>query len=404
MKERYDIVVIGGGIIGSSCALHLADEGLKVALINTSKYGKPASEAAAGLLTPFQISELGTPLIADFMSESFKYFKDFYNRIKGDSNVNLGFREAGSLYLLLSTFEIAQKEAETATLSRLGEKVEFNNKRETLKLEQVVTEEIIGSYHYPSEAVINNPKFLKAVLKQVYEKKVKVINKVVKNIVSVKNKVKNIVLENGDEIVADTYVLANGVWANKFLKEINETKEDVIKAVKGEVLEIDVDDLYIPEKILFCKDGYILSRKATNQFERPSILVGSTSEEIDIEKASRPYRNSIQSMNKLSNLFTRLLPSYKTPFIANSWAGFRPKTPDGLPIIGNVTGVDNLFCALGHYRNGILMGPLTGKLLSELIVTTKTSMNIDIFSFDRFKDLELIEDSNEVFSKSITTT
>ena len=83
------------------------------------------------------------------------------------------------------------------------------------------------------------------------------------------------------------------------------------------------------------------------------------------------------------NLFKTLVPNYKNYSIANYWAGLRPQTKDRLPIIGKLPDIENLYCSLGHYRNGILMGPYSGKILKDLILENDTKYNIDHFQIDR---------------------
>ncbi len=233
MNKTFDVVVIGGGIIGSSAAYHLAEDNLNVALINTSKLGS-ASKAAAGLLTPFQHND--SSHLINFLSDSLNYFTDFYSKIKDHVNVNLGFKQSGSLYLVQSNYELREKEAEIRKLKNIDHKITFLNKRETANLESSVTREIIGSYYYPKEGIINNPKFLKAIQTCSQDKKVTIVNKEVMEIFYSKNLIEYVLLSSGDKIFAKNFVLCNGVWANRLLNEVLDLQKDIVSAVKGEVL------------------------------------------------------------------------------------------------------------------------------------------------------------------------
>ena len=388
MTQDYDVIIIGGGIIGTSLAAQLASEkSKKIAIVNSNSLGMPASEAAAGLLTPFQINELENPILKDFCFKSFEYFEEFLKTITSSSsvkNIDLGYRKTGSLYLIFSNFEIAQKENEIKDLKAIEPKASFLNKLDVQKYEPLITKDLIGAYHYPSEGYINNPKFLKAIQAYCIDNKVDFINANVKKINIKNNYVENIILDNEVTISAKQYALCNGVWSNHFLKEILNTNENMINAIKGEILRVEtLHATSLLQKIVFCSEGYILPRPATNAFETDSVLIGSTSEEVDLDKTENLSSNSVPGISSLMDLFKKLLPTHKNYKITNSWAGLRPQTKDKLPIIGKVPEVENLYCSLGHYRNGILMGPHSGKILKDLMLENDTEYNIEPFQIDR---------------------
>lgn len=386
MTQNYDVIIIGGGIIGFSIAAHLAEENLNIGVINATKLGTPASIAAAGLLTPFQLHETENNLLRNFCFKSFDYFHSFHEKIKSNSfvkNIDLGYKQCGSLYLIFSNLEIAQKEKEIQELRNIDPKISFLTKQDVLKNEPALSKDIIGAYHFPQESFINNLKFLKALSSYFQEKNTTLINEEVTNLDIVNKKIENISLSNSKTIKADKYVLCNGAWANILLKKICNTRENIISAVKGEILQVGgIHELPL-QKIIFCNEGYILPRIPTNNFERPSILVGSTYEEVDIEKRINNFSNSIKGVSKLTNLFQKILPNCSNFTISNMWSGLRPQAPDKLPILGKAEDIKNLYLALGHYRNGILMGPYTGKLLSDLILEKEVEYNIEPFKFER---------------------
>lgn len=381
MAQNYDVVIIGGGIVGSSIAACLASENLKIAVINSNNLGMPASLAAAGMLTPFQITELGNPLLKDFCFKSFEYFSTFYETINSNTKIDLGFNQPGSLYLIFSVLETSQKEAELKELKKFDSKISFLNKQEVPKLEPLLTKEILGAYHYPSEGYINSPKFLKAISLYCMERKISFLNSEVKEINFVKDKIANLILSTSEIVLAKKYVLCNGAWSNKFLKNILNTNEDIIKAVKGEILQVGVPNELPIQKIILCKEGYILPRPKTNELEHSTLLIGSTYEEVNMEEDI--FQNTVSSISFLTNLLQKLLPNCKNYPILNMWSGLRPQTKDKLPVLGKVPEVENLYCALGHYRNGILMGPLTGKILKDLILENTSECNIEPFKIER---------------------
>ncbi len=390
MTQMFDIAIIGGGIIGSSTAAHLAQEGLKVVLINSSSLGLPASFAAAGLFQ-LQLGELENPKLTNFYIESFKYFPVFYNTLKSSSflkDIELGFKQTGSFYLTFSKDEITERENEIKELIKVNN-ISFLSRDEVYKSESQITKDITGAYFYPEEGFINNPKFLKAILAYCLEQNIKYVSAVISQINIVKNKIEYITLSNGEKLMASKYVLSNGFWANKILKQIFNTDENIIQGVKGEVLQVNQRAGKSLQKVILCKDGYIVPRPATNTLELDSLIIGGTYEEIDSYCDKDVFRNTVKGIATLSELLKKILPEYANAHILKMWAGVRPNTKDNMPIIGK-SEIDNLYFGLGHFRNGILMGPLTGKVLKDLLLEQNIDVDISPFQINRFKRLQYV--------------
>lgn len=382
--KTADVVIIGGGIIGCSSALHLAKAGLKVILVDYVKYGIQASQAAAGLLTPYQHSENENPKITDFLIKSKDYMAEFITQIQNETKINLGYKEAGSLYIVLSKSEIVDKEYEMAKLNKTGANIGFLNKRETLNLCPNLNNELVGSYFYPKEGKINNLKLVKVLKSLLLKYNVEIINSEVVEICQGNQLIDSCSLSSGEKLFANNFVLSNGYQAAKFLNTCFVDYKDLIFAMKGEVLELKIDDVNdFPDQNIFTHEGYILSRIHTHGLEKTKILVGSTQEKFVCEDVPLNLNNTPDGVLKLCNLFKSVFPSVSAQ-VTNMWAGFRPCTNDSLPIISKISECDNLFLGLGHYRNGILMGPITGKIISDLILKGSTEQQIEMFNVNRF--------------------
>lgn len=386
MHENYDIAIIGGGIIGASLAAHLANERLKVLVIDSNIYGLPASYAAAGLLTPFQLGELENTAIKGFSYKSFKYFPDFFEIIsscKSNENIDFGFMQTGSLYMIFSSSEFSKKESEFRQIKEMDPQVEFLNKADVHKQEPLVAKEIVGAYHYPAEGCINNQKFLRGMISYCIENRIQFKNSIVQKIISTEESVKEILLDSGEIIRADKYVLCNGVWSSRLLKQVLNTEENLIEAIKGEIVQLESSPAKSLNKIVFCEDGYMLPRKSSVIDDETSIILGSTSEKVDIDATNGLFQNSSGGILSLMKLFQKLVPSYPEFKIKESWSGLRPATKDRLPAMGKISGIENLYCSLGHYRNGILMGPYSGKILKDLLLSDRNDSDMETFKIDR---------------------
>ncbi len=403
MSEIYDVAIIGSGIIGNSIATHLAtsNKNLKIAVIDPNSLGIPASIASAGMIQ-VQFNELENPLLKRFCLESFDYFKSFISTFLNNElleNIDLGYRETGSFGLVFSDYELEEKRDEEIELRKHFKDITYVDGNNLRRIEPLLTDDLKGAFHYPHEAFINNIKFTKALISFNQSKNVTYLNTKVESFTLSKNRIEELILADGKKISAKQFILSNGVWANSFLKSIFKTERNLIKAIKGEIIQFKTSN--IPSdlnKIILFHGGYILPRVATNSLEESSIIVGSTLDEVNIENANGLFDNTPNGISNLITSLKRAIPISRDFKMINQWVGLRPKTYDGLPIIGRSNLFENILFALGHYRNGILMAPITGKIISNLILENKSEHNISDFNIDRFfiEDLSA-EHSRELF-------
>ena len=173
---------------------------------------------------------------------------------------------------------------------------------------------------------------------------------------------------DGDTIAADHVVLAAGPWTRRVARRLG---VDVpTRPVRGQMLAYRSTAV---RHIIWGEGGYLVPKPGGFLF------AGATVEDVGF----RP-RTTRQGLIQVRRMATATAPALRYPEVASDWAGLRPGSPDGRPIIGRLPGKDNVLVATGHYRNGILLGPITGRLIAKLVTEGKTEMSLEPFSLARF--------------------
>jgi glycine oxidase len=177
---------------------------------------------------------------------------------------------------------------------------------------------------------------------------------------------------DGDTIAADYVVLAAGPWTQRLARRLG---VDVpTRPMRGQMLAYHSTAV---RHIVWGEDGYLLPKPGGFLF------AGATVEDVGF----RPGTTG-RGLAEVRRMATAMVPALRYPEVASDWAGLRPGSPDGRPIIGRLPGKDNVFVATGHFRNGILLGPITGRLIAQLITEGKTELPLEPFSPSRFAKLE----------------
>jgi thiazole synthase len=229
--------------------------------------------------------------------------------------------------------------------------------------------EVIGGWWYPEDAQVDNRALSQALWMAARELGVDICESVtVEEIDRHHGTVKSVKTSAG-QYEADRYVLATGAWSSQLLPV-------PVYPKKGQMLSIKVpssNSKQLPlQQVLFGKESYIVPRSDGR------IIVGATSEDVGFTPENTPA-----GIQALLTRAIRLYPQLQDFSIQEFWWGFRPATPDEMPILGE-SELDNLTLATGHYRNGILLAPVTALLISELILQQKTTSLLVHFHYSRF--------------------
>jgi glycine oxidase len=169
---------------------------------------------------------------------------------------------------------------------------------------------------------------------------------------------------------ADTVVVANGAWAADLVASLG--LQLPVKPVRGQMLALRTVPRSV-RQVIYGRHMYVVPRADGET------LIGATVEDVGFRKEV-----TLSGLEELVHACRRVVPGIMAQPLSRTWAGLRPGSPDGLPLVGPVPGWDGIFLAVGHYRNGILLGPMTGRLAKQWLVDRFSSPHLDLLRPERF--------------------
>lgn len=369
--STYDVLVVGGGIIGTSIAFEISQRKLSVAVLDRQEFLREASWAAAGMLSPAPDCPAAIPLVP-LGRASLALYPGFVEAIEEASSLRTGYRQGGAIETLCH----GDAERELSTLVALhhglGLACEALPLEEALEMEPALGRDVRAAALLPDEATVNTRRLTTALLAAAENSGVTLIPGVEAiGLVQEGNRCAGVKTSVGKVFSAGHVVFAAGCWTSQ-IQEISQYAPTA--PVRGQMAALLHAGKPI-RRVLRSENGYIVPR----DYGSPQMLVvGSTLENVGYEKGV-----TSGGMEKIFSGVNELVPALARAEIVEIWCGLRPGTPDQLPILGPTDG-EGLLLATGHYRNGILLAPVTAKLIAEWITERRPSLNWEAFSPLRF--------------------
>jgi glycine oxidase len=368
-SKRFDVAIAGGGVIGGSVALELARFGLRVAVFDRQQPGQEASWASAGIISPAPENP-GMIITVELAKRSAALYPEFVALVEEISGQSTGYRRKGTLEAIFS--HDAKEELSTiiALHHGLGLKAEPLRAEDARELEPALSDELEAAVLRPDEASIDNRLLTAAVFEAARRSGAEIFPASrVKGIWREGARCRGLLLEN-ENVEAQWTVIAAGCFSGT-IEGISAYAP--VKPAKGQMIALRADDLEI-ERVLWSEKIYLVPRNDGR------ILAGATVEYVGFDK-----RVTAGGIEKVLTAAIELAPGLKDARIEETWAGLRPDSADHLPILGP-TDLEGLVMATGHFRSGILLTPVTARLIREWITDQKVSLDWDRFSPMRFQN------------------
>ena len=362
-----DVIIVGGGVIGCSIAWRLAQAGLKVTVFERGRVGCEASRAAAGMLTP-QGGATGPGAFFDLCLRSRAMYRIFANELTEASGIDVEYKDEGTLFVVLRGEDEEEKTIWAQWQIEAALPIE-DVSNHLHRIEPAVTELATRAIFLPEEHQVENRRLMDAL--EVAMTRAGVELKKGADVSALTTDRGNVtgVESNGERFACGLVIVAAGAWSSTLLEPLG-LNIQVIPAL-GQMIAVRSAQSPI-SRVVHASDVYIVPRRDGR------ILIGATVEYAGFQKIVK-----VSATRHLLNSAVELVPSLESAEIVETWSGLRPDTADHLPVIGP-SGVDNLWLATGHFRNGILLAPLTAELIRDSIIDGRLRNELQPFGVDRF--------------------
>lgn len=368
-----DVAIVGGGVIGCSIAYYLALAGQKVVVLEREHLAAGASGVAAGMLAAQVEAPFANPFF-DLTVQGRAEHAPLAEQLLADVGLDVECRTTGIL-------RVASTESERVDLQRTlkwqsarglrGEWIEPQHLGECEPLLAGVAGRLLaGGAWFPDEAQVRGPRLVQALAAASVKRGARMLEGTWALGFSTAGERVTGVRTPAGTLEADTYVLAAGVWSPDLVRDLG--LELPVGPVKGQIATLRALNQTL-RQVVWSGDCYLVPRVDGQ------VVLGATQEDGNYD--ARP---TLAGIGALSEAALELLPWAGQLVLEGVWAGLRPAAPDRYPIVGRAPNCRNLFLATAHFRNGVLLGPLTGRLLANHILSGTESAELRPFGLARF--------------------
>lgn len=376
--QNKKILIIGGGVIGLGIGWQLAKAGATVSIYEQAEAGRAASWAAAGMLAPLAEAHTEEPDLLKLGSQSLALYPQWVRELEADAGMSIGYRVEGTLIVGLEPDDTHQLRHLHTSQQDLGLDVEWLTGRAAREIEPALSPRVTAAIRCESDHQVDNRLMVNA-LQHAYQRYGGALheNNAVESIQIENGVATGIKTRDGETHNGDVILLSAGCESAQ-IQGLPDAIRPPVRPVKGQMLALQMEAGITIKNVI----RTVRARYPTSVYLVPRtdgrLIVGATSEEMGFD--TRLTAGGVFEL--LRGAWEAVPGVYELPLL-ETWTGLRPGSRDNAPILGE-TPVENLIYATGHYRNGILLTPITAYEIAKLILTGETSETIARFRLDRF--------------------
>jgi glycine oxidase len=372
MSASRDVVVVGAGVVGCAVACELARRGAAVEIVDERLAGMGATQASAGILAPFIEARERSPFL-DLTVRSLELFDDFVARAAAESGQSVLYRRTGTLDVATHEARLDELRLVAAALESRGVRADLIDGPSARRQEPNLSDGVTGALLIPSHGFVAPGELTRALAMAARRHGAQLVEG---------SKVKGISTRDGDLVVktergpltCDTVVLAAGSWSGCIDIEGLPSRVPV-RPVRGQLLHLAWSGAPL-RRVTWASHCYLVP------WEDGTLLVGATVEEVGFDE-----RTTVAGVRGLLEGVSEIVPQAASAGFISARAGLRPAAPDQLPIVGRSAAMPSLVYATAHYRNGVLLAPLTAVLVADLMLDDRIDPALHAIGPQRFGGL-----------------
>ena len=368
MAKTAQVVVVGAGIIGCAVAYELARRGARVRVVDRRAVGQGATQASAGVLAPFLSAHEGRPLV-ELGTRSLAMFDEFVARVVEDSGSPVQYVRSGTLEVALSEAVLPRLRTTAGACGANGIPCDLLDAAAVRRMETQLSDRIVGGLFVRSHGFVGAVELAAALQRAAGAYGVTFTSSTAAARVTRRRGGLRVELA-GDSISCDRVVLAAGSWSGQV--EVDGAPATPVRPVRGQILHLGWPASRL-SRVIWSAECYLVP------WNDGSVLAGATIEDVGFDE-----RATVNGVQQLLAMTRDIVPEAGAAWFRAVRVGLRPATPDELPLVGPSESLPGLVYATGHYRNGILLAPLTAAAVAGLVLDDDEDPALGVMTPSRF--------------------